>query len=33
MPKHPTSSLIEHFKELADPRVDQTKAHELIDIL
>jgi predicted transposase YbfD/YdcC len=33
MPKHPTSSLIEHFKELPDPRVDRTREHELIDIL
>ena len=33
MPKHLTSSLIEHFKELPDPRVDRTKEHELIDIL
>jgi len=30
---HPELSLIEHFKNLTDPRVDRTKAHELIDIL
>lgn len=33
MQKHPHLSLIEHFKGLTDPRVDRTKAHELIDIL
>jgi len=33
MQKHPSVSLIEHFKELNDPRVDRTKEHELIDIL
>lgn len=31
--KHPRLSLIEHFKELPDPRVDRTKDHDLIDIL
>jgi len=30
---HPKLSLIEHFKNLPDPRVDRTKDHELIDIL
>src|ERR1051325_7066713 len=30
---HPKLSLIEHFKDLPDPRVDRTKDHELIDIL
>jgi predicted transposase YbfD/YdcC len=30
---HPTQSLIEHYKDLPDPRVDRTKDHELIDIL
>lgn len=33
MQKHPSLSLIEHFKDLNDPRVDRTKDHELIDIL
>lgn len=26
-------SLVEHFKDLADPRVDRTKDHDLIDVL
>ncbi len=30
---HPKLSLIEHFKDLPDPRVDRTKDHDLIDIL
>ena len=30
---HPKLSLIEHFQDLPDPRVDRTKDHELIDIL
>lgn len=29
----PKLSLIEHFKDLPDPRVDRTKDHDLIDIL
>ena len=33
MQAHPKLSLIEHFKDLADPRVDRTKAHDLIDVL
>jgi len=33
MPKHPKLSLIEHFKDLPDPRVNRTKDHELIDVL
>lgn len=33
MQKHPKLSLIEHFKDLPDPRVDRTKDHDLIDIL
>jgi predicted transposase YbfD/YdcC len=33
MQTHPSLSLIEHFKNLPDPRVDRTKDHELIDIL
>ena len=30
---HPKLSLIEHFKDLPDPRVQRTKDHDLIDIL
>jgi len=33
MQTHPSLNLIEHFKDLSDPRVDRTKEHELIDIL
>ncbi|MDB6130802.1 MAG: ISAs1 family transposase [Verrucomicrobiales bacterium] len=33
MPGHPSLSLIEHFSELTDRRVDRTKEHELIDVL
>jgi len=33
MQKHPKLSLIEHFKNLSDPRVDRTKDHDLIDVL
>ncbi len=33
MQNHPKLSLIEHFKNLPDPRVDRTKEHDLIDIL
>jgi predicted transposase YbfD/YdcC len=33
MQKHPTLSLVEQFKDLADPRVDRTKDHSLVDIL
>jgi len=33
MQKHPKLSLIEHFKDLPDPRVERTKDHDLIDIL
>src|SRR5258708_8189670 len=33
MHNHPKLSLIEHFKDLPDPRVDRTKDHDLIDIL
>ena len=33
MQRHPAASLIEHFQDLNDPRVDRTKEHELIDIL
>jgi predicted transposase YbfD/YdcC len=33
MQKHPKLSLIEHFQDLPDPRVDRTKDHDLIDIL
>jgi len=31
--QHPRLSLIAHFKDLPDPRVDRTKDHDLIDIL
>ena len=30
---HPKLSLIEHFQDLPDPRVNRTKDHDLIDIL
>ncbi len=30
---HPKLSLIEHFKNLPDPRVNRTKDHDLIDVL
>src|SRR5271156_2535089 len=33
MQKHPKISLLEHFKNLADPRVNRTKDHDLIDVL
>ena len=33
MQKHPKLGLIEHFECLSDPRVDRTKAHDLIDVL
>jgi predicted transposase YbfD/YdcC len=33
MQKHPKISLIEHFENLADPRVNRTKDHDLIDVL
>jgi predicted transposase YbfD/YdcC len=33
MQKHPTLSLVAHFKDLADPRIDRTKDHALIDVL
>ena len=33
MQNHPKVSLIEHFKDLPDPRVNRTKDHDLIDIL
>lgn len=33
MQNHPKLSLIEHFQDLPDPRVDRTKDHDLIDIL
>jgi predicted transposase YbfD/YdcC len=33
MQKHPTLSLVEHFKSLPDPRVNRTRDHDLIDIL
>jgi predicted transposase YbfD/YdcC len=33
MQKHSSLSMVEHFKSLADPRVDRTKDHALIDVL
>lgn len=33
MPRHPELSLITHFQDLPDPRVNRTKEHQLIDIL
>jgi len=33
MRTHPKLSLIEHFKTLPDPRLNRTKAHELVDVL
>jgi len=33
MQKHAKLSLIEHFQDLPDPRVERTKDHDLIDIL
>jgi predicted transposase YbfD/YdcC len=33
MQNHPKLSLIDHFQDLPDPRVDRTKDHDLIDIL
>lgn len=33
MQKHPALSLIAHFKDLPDPRVNRTKDHALIDVL
>jgi len=31
--EHPKLSLIEHFQDLPDPRVNRTKAHDLIDVV
>ena len=33
MQTHPTLSLVEHFKNLTDPRINPTKDHALIDVL
>jgi len=33
MNDHPKLSLVEHLKEISDPRVDRTKGHDLVDIL
>ena len=30
---HPTASLVEHFKEVTDPRIERQKLHQLLDIL
>ncbi|HEX8683522.1 MAG TPA: transposase family protein, partial [Ardenticatenaceae bacterium] len=29
----PTASILEHFAELNDPRVERTKEHQLLDII
>ncbi|MBA7674164.1 hypothetical protein ES703_82371 [subsurface metagenome] len=28
-----SSSIVDHFKHLEDPRIDRTKRHKLIDII
>jgi predicted transposase YbfD/YdcC len=33
MPKYPSATIIEHFSDLQDPRIDRTKRHPLINIL
>ena len=33
MQTHPKLSLVEHFENLVDPRVNRTKHHDLIDVL
>jgi predicted transposase YbfD/YdcC len=33
MPKYPSATLIEHFSDLEDPRIDRGKLHPLINIL
>jgi len=33
MQKHPTLGLVEHFKDLTDPRINRTKDHALVDVL
>ena len=33
MQEHSSPSLIEHFKDLADPRVERRRDHDLIDVL
>ena len=33
MQAHTAPSLIEHFKDLADPRVERRRDHDLIDVL
>lgn len=33
MNNHPKLTLIEHLKEITDPRVDRTRDHDLIDVL
>lgn len=33
MQKHPQLSLITHFQDLPDPRIERTRRHELVDIL
>ena len=33
MEPHRSTALLEHFRELADPRIDRNKEHRLIDVL
>src|ERR671917_602462 len=33
MSPNPTASILEHFAELNDPRVERTKEHQLLDII
>jgi predicted transposase YbfD/YdcC len=33
MKEHRSAALLEHFRELADPRIDRNKEHRLIDVL
>jgi len=33
MPKYPSATIIEHFADLKDPRIERTKRHPLINIL
>ncbi|HXG67583.1 MAG TPA: transposase family protein, partial [Blastocatellia bacterium] len=33
MDKHTPKTLVEHFSNITDPRIDRTKRHKLIDLL
>jgi DDE_Tnp_1-associated len=33
MPQELTASIVEHFEELVDPRIERQKQHKLLDIL